>query len=163
MIEYFKSCTTSVFVTFLDAAKAYGKIDHLQLFNKLLHIHVPIFIVNILVFWYSHQEMFIRWGNSCSTNFLVANGVKQGGILSTSLCNVNMNNLSPSLNHSGIGGSFGDNLINHLHYADDLCLIALSSARIQNFLDTCDAYATSHQLSYDATKSFSLCFTPNQI
>ena len=28
MIEFYKSCNTSVFVTFLDASKAYDKIDH---------------------------------------------------------------------------------------------------------------------------------------
>ena len=122
-----------------------------QLFNKLLHIHVPVFIVNIFVYWYAHQQMFIRWGNSCSTKFLVTNGVKQGGLLSPSLFNVYMNNLSLSLNHSGIEGSLGDNLINHLCYADDLCLIALSSAGMQKLVYTCDVYATSHQLSYNAT------------
>ena len=42
-------------------------------------------------------------------------------------------------------------------------LIALSSAVLQKVLDTCDVYATRHQLSYNATKSFSLCFKPNQI
>ena len=45
---------------FLDSSKAYDKIDHWQLFNKLLNIHVPVFIVNILVYWYSRQETFIR-------------------------------------------------------------------------------------------------------
>ena len=56
--------------------------------------------------------MFIRWGNTYSTKFLVTNGVKQGGILSQCLFNVYMNNLSLSLNSSGIGGSRGDNIIN---------------------------------------------------
>ena len=51
IIEYFKSRKTSVFVTFLDASKTYNKIDHWQLFNKLLHIHVPVLIVNISVNW----------------------------------------------------------------------------------------------------------------
>ena len=87
-IEFYRSRNTSVFVTFLDASKAYDKIDHWQLFNKLLNIHVPVFIISILVFWYSRQEMFIRWGNSCSTKFRVTNGVKQGGILSPALFNV---------------------------------------------------------------------------
>ena len=49
---------------FFDASKAYNKIDHLLLYEKLLHKDVPNFIVIILVYWYSHQEMFIRWGNS---------------------------------------------------------------------------------------------------
>ena len=70
MIEYFKSRNTSVFVTFLDALKAYDKIDHWQLLNKLLNIHVPVFIANLLVYWYSQQQMFIGWGKSYSTIFL---------------------------------------------------------------------------------------------
>ena len=53
-----------------------------------------------------------------------------------------MNNLSVSLNHS-IGGSLGGNLISHLCYADDLCLIALSSSGMQCPLDICDKYATN--------------------
>ena len=40
--------------------------------------------------------------------------------------------------------------------------MALSSAGMQHLLDTCDAYAISHQLSYNATKSFSVCFKTNQ-
>ena len=71
-----------------------------------------------------------------------------------------MNNFSVSLNHSGIGGSLGGNLINHLCYANDLYLIALSSSRMQCLLDICDKYATGHQLTYNASKSFTLCFKP---
>ena len=107
--------------------------------------------------------MFIRWGNSCSNKFYVTNGVKQSGILSPALFNVYMNNLSLTLNQSGIGGFLGDSLINHICYVDDLCLIALSSSGMQHLLDLCSVYATNHQLSYNATKSFSLCFKPNRI
>ena len=99
-------------------------------------------------------------GNTYSTKYLVTNGVKQGGILSTCLFNVYMNNLNISLNSSGIGGSLGDHIINHLCYADHLCLISLSSLGMQHLLDICDTYANSHQLSYNATKSFSLCIRP---
>ena len=59
--------------------------------------------------------------------------------------------------------STGVNIINHLCNADDLCLISLSSSGMQHLLDICDTYAISHQLSYNATKSFSLCFRPKQI
>ena len=143
--------------------KLMTKIDHWHLFNTFLNIYVPVFIVKILVYWYSRQEMFIRWGNTYSTKFLVANRVKQGGILSPCLFNVYMNNLSLSLNSSGIGGSLGHNIINHLCYADGLCLISLISSGMQHLLNMCDTYAISHQLSYNATKSFSLCFRPKQI
>ena len=52
-IKVYKSRNTSVFVTFLDTSKAYDKIDHWQLFNKLLKVHVPVLIISLLVYWYS--------------------------------------------------------------------------------------------------------------
>ena len=53
LFKYFKSRSTSVTVTFLDASKAYDKLtigSCFNLFNKLLHINLPVFIVNILVY-----------------------------------------------------------------------------------------------------------------
>ena len=49
-IEFYRSRNTSVFVTFLDASKAYDKIDHWQLFNKLLNIYMYLFL--LLVYQY---------------------------------------------------------------------------------------------------------------
>ena len=124
---------------------------------------MPVFIVKILVYRYSHQKMFIRWDNSCSNKFYVTNGVKQGGILSPALFNVYMNNLSVTLNQSGIGGFLEDSLVNHICYADDLCLIALSSSGMQHLLIcvACMLLTINSFLTVNATKSFSLCF--NQI
>ena len=80
--------------------------------------------------------MHVRWGTTTTTTpFLVTNDVKQGGILSPMLFNVYMDDLSIKLNRSGIGGVIGGHLINHLCYADDLCLISLSSAGMQQLLD----------------------------
>ena len=45
-----------------------------------------------------------------------------------------MDDLSIKLNQSGICGDIGGHLINHLCYADDLCLISLSSAGMQKIL-----------------------------
>ena len=40
-----------------------------------------------------------------------------------------MDDLSVALNNSGIGGYLGDAFLNHLCYADDICLISLSQWR----------------------------------
>ena len=66
------------------------------------------------IVWYSLQRMHIRWGNTFSTYFCVSNGVKQGGIISTVLFNVYMDDLSCTLNRSNIGGRIGGEIVNHL-------------------------------------------------
>ena len=51
--------------------------------------------------------MFVRWGTTTSTQFTVANGVKQGGNFSPILFNVYMDDLSIASNSSGVGGGGG--------------------------------------------------------
>ena len=95
--------------------------------------------------------------------FHVSNSVNQGGILSPMLFNVYMDQLSIQLNRSGIGRDIAGYLINHLCYADDLCLISLSSAGMQSLLDIGNSYAIEHVLTYNSSKLYSLCFKPKHI
>ena len=106
--------------------------------------------------------MCIRWGNVISPSFTVSNGVKQGHIISPILFNVYMGGLSVLLNSSnmGGGGQIGHTFLNHLCYADDLCLIKLSSVGMQKLLNLCSKYAFHRSLSCHAKKSFSTCFIP---
>ena len=106
-IELYRKRSNTVFVTFLDASKAFDRLDHWLLFEKLIYRKVPLFIVRLLIVWYSLQRMHIRWGNTFSTFICVSNGVKQGGIISPVLCNVYMDDLSCVLNRSNIGGRIG--------------------------------------------------------
>ena len=98
--------------------------------------------------------MVVRWGTTISTQFTVANGVKQGRIIFPILFNMYMDDLSIALNNSDIGGYLGDAFLNHLCYADDICLISLSSSGMQQLLNICQNYATNHQLLYNGAKTF---------
>ena len=59
-IEYYKQRNTTIFVTFLDASKAFERIDHWLLFKRLIDKHIPLFIIRLLVCWYFTQKMHIR-------------------------------------------------------------------------------------------------------
>ena len=86
--------------------------------------------------------MFVRWSNTISTMFMVANGVKQAVII---LFNVYMDDISTALNSSGIGGYLGRAFLNHLCYADDLCIITLSFSGMQQILNICQSYAMTNE------------------
>ena len=48
-----------------------------------------------------------------------------------------------------------------LYYAEDTCLISLSSAGMQQLLNMCNIYAKEYDLLYNGSKSYSLCYEPN--
>ena len=76
-INSYISQQSSVYLCFLDASKAFDRVNHYVLFDKLIKRGVPRYLVRILIYWYSNQRMFIRWGNIMSESFNVSNGVKQ--------------------------------------------------------------------------------------
>ena len=82
-----------------------------------------------------------------------ANGVRQGGVLSPLLFNVYINDLSIQLSQTGIGGSIDGKFVNHMIYADDLCVISLSSSGLQSLLNICTDYCQLHDLTFNAKKS----------
>ena len=55
--EYYKNRGTTVFVTFLDASKAFGRLNYWLLFEKLVKKCVPLYIIKLLCFWYTHHKM----------------------------------------------------------------------------------------------------------
>ena len=78
VIKYYTQQSTPVYSCFLDGSKAFDRVNHWKLFNKLIVRKVPLLIVRMFIFWYSKQEMCIKWGRSTSSFFTVSNGVRQG-------------------------------------------------------------------------------------
>ena len=55
--------------------------------------------------------MCMRWENTVYSSFSVSNGVKQGGILSPTLFNIDMDGLRTSFNSYNIGEHIGGNIL----------------------------------------------------
>ena len=152
-IDRYVEQQSSVYMCFLDASKAFDRVNHFSLFNKLINRGVPGYLVRILAFWYSNQIMCVRWGATMSKGFKVTNGVRQGGILSPYLFNIYLDDLSSILKKQYAGCLIANQIINHLLYADDLVLMCPSFRGLQDLLDICGDYAEKHDIKFNTKKS----------
>ena len=100
--------------------------------------------------------------NSTSSYFHVKNGVRQGGILSPYLFTIYVNDLSEKLNTSMVGLHMCNVCINHIFYADDLCIMYSSPAGLQMLLDICANYALANDIVFNHKKSVYTVFKPDK-
>lgn len=77
-IDFYRKHNTPMYLCFMDASKAFDRVNHWTLFRKLLLRGVPPIIVRLIVFWYRSQCLCVRWGSVTSPSFMVTNGVRQG-------------------------------------------------------------------------------------
>ena len=151
--SYYTSRGSPVYLCFLDASKAFDRVNYWKLFSKLLDRGAPSYLVNLLVYWYTSQDFIVRWGSSLSPPFKTGNGIRQGGILSPYLYNVYTDQLSATLRGKAIGCFIHDLCINSLSYADDMVLLAPTLESLQTLINVCQEYATDHDIIYNTTKT----------
>ena len=161
IIRYYQSHGSAMFVCFMDASKAFDRIDHDLLFQKLSARNVPIYLIRILCYWYKNQLLCVKWGNNLSDFFNVNNGVRQGGILSPLLFNIYINDLSIKLNSQYIGCVFNTVIINHLIYADDIVLVAPSAKGLQILVNICYEYGLCYNITFNEKKTVYMVIRSN--
>ena len=70
VLHYFSKQHSTTNVTALDISKAFDKVNHFVLFNKLLDRSVPVCLVKVLVCWYDKCSAETRWSNAVSRVFI---------------------------------------------------------------------------------------------
>ena len=69
-LSFYSKHDTPVYATFLDASKAYDRVDHYMLFKEMILCNIPLRFV-LLLYWYKSQMLCIKW-NSHFSDFLVS-------------------------------------------------------------------------------------------
>jgi len=163
IIRYYIQHGSTMFVAFLDASKAFDRVNHMKLLSKLTLIGVPKYILRFLSYWYSHQSLCVRWRTVYSDLFSVTNSPRQGGRLSPLLFNIYINDLSLALSKQPAECYCGKQMVNHIIYADDLVVFAPAGKGLQKLISCCFGYGCENDIIYNASKSNVMFFKTKQI
>ena len=87
VIDRNRSLNGSMFMCFLDASKAFDRVKHSVLFQKLIDGVCLDTLLDCLYIGIQIR-LCIRWSGNLSEHFCVTNGVRQGDILSPYLFNI---------------------------------------------------------------------------
>ena len=163
LISSYHKQGSPVYCAFLDASKAFDRVNHYMLFKKIIERNMPTCFVRILYYWYSKQNMKVKWGNCLSSPFSVSNGVRQGGVVSPYLFALYIDDLSVKLNCVKAGCFLGNSRLNHIIYADDLCCFSPSLDGLQDLLNVRYNYAVEHDITFNCCKSVGVLFLPKYL
>ena len=103
--------------------------------------------------------MCIKWGKANSDYFNVRNGVRQGGVWLPKLFSIiYIDDLSTELALCNSGCYINEQCMNHVIYADDICLLAPSAIGLQQMLDVCFNFSICNDIIFNYVKSVCVVF-----
>ena len=152
-ISHYTNNGSQVYALFLDASKAFDRLNFIKLFNKLLNKKMCPITVRLLLNMYLNQKIQVKWNGILSEPFNVSNGVRQGGVLSPLFFSIYIDELLIKLKKSGFGCTIGSYYFGALGYADDVVLLCPTREGLRNMIRICEAYATENDLIFNGNKS----------
>ena len=152
-LAYYTVDGGAAFCTFLDATKAFDRVNYCKLFSILVKRDIPPAYVRLLLNLYTNSVTCVSWNGVCSRRFPVKNGVRQGRIISRILFCVYIDGLLQRLYESGVGCYIGNVFVGALAYADDVVLLAPTHCAMRRMLRVCEDFAKNFCVKFNHTKS----------
>ena len=159
-VDYYIQRGSHVFACFIDFNKAFDTVNYWKLCHMLLDDGVDINIVRILSFWFSNQQMCVRWHTTVSSFFNTGNGTRQGGVLSPILFARYILRLTSEIVNSGIGCNIGGCFVNVIAYADDIVLLAPAWYAMKRLLDIVAVETINIDMKCNTLKTVCMVYAP---
>ena len=137
----------------LDAEKAFDRLNHDILFNKIYHggIHGKLWI--LLRNLYRNMSIKVKWEEQFTEDIQILQGIQQGAKLSTTLYKYYNNTILDSISHSDIGTHIGSIGIPAPTCADDIAVLADNRHEAQAILDLINYHTKRDLVKINPDKS----------
>jgi hypothetical protein len=143
----------STFACFIDAEKAFDRIDHDLLMYKLLKLGIGGKLYKSVQNIYKDCLNCVDIGENVTNWFPVSVGVRQGDVLSPTLFGIYINDLISEIKDMNVGIQIGENKLSVLAYADDLVVLGESEEALQSILDTVSNWGKRWRMRFNNKKS----------
>ena len=149
---------SKVYVAYLDIKGAYDCVGHRGFFVKLGELGITGKMLRVLIQSYKHLKCVIRINGFTSTSVDVKRSVRQGGVLSSFLYMVYVDELISSLEKSKASAKVLSIRSGVPTFADDISLIALTPYNLQMLVDIVYQYCRKWQFAISVEKSCLLTY-----
>ena len=143
----------STYVCFIDAEKAFDRIDHDMMLFKLLKLGICGNLYRSIQNIYKDCYNCVDLQKDVTNWFPVSAGVRQGDVLSPTLFGIYINDLINEIKDMQVGIQMGENKVSVLAYADDLVVLGESEAELQSILDTVSNWGRKWRMKFNSNKS----------
>ena len=153
-LSYYANNDETVYCTFLDATKAFDRVDCVKRFKLLVDRMLPPVSVRLLLYMYTSHVCRVSWNGGCSVRFFCFKWCQArcSYQLCTFLC-IYFDKLLDKLTEAGVGCYIGNIFVGALAYADDIVLLVPTARAIRLMLGICDHYALEYSFLFNAKKT----------
>ena len=153
VVHHYLNSGSNVYSCLLDASKAFDRVHNGTLFRLLLTRCVPMCFIRLVLDSYIRQKACALWNSVKSRYFTMANGVKQGGVISPIFFSLYIDSLLDHLLMSGFGCHIEGVYMGALSYADDITIMCPSIGGLNKMLKICYSFAQSNSIIFNNKKT----------
>ena len=155
----------STYACFIDARKAFDRVNHACLWYKLFNLGVRGKMLNALQSLYKNGVLMaaVRINNLMTDSFLIECSVKQGDPSSPTLFSLYMNDLITSINRVNEGIMCGNQAVSTLCYADDIVVFSETAKGLQKQLDVISGWCSTWRMEINQDKTKIVHFRPHSV